>query len=420
MTALLLHSKRILAGLCLGGMAIAAIAAEPDDHRHEPLIVDETLTLSAAVDAALDAYPDTPTIYARRRQAEAWQDRGRSFLSARPALSMRVQSDRFGSDAGLQEYETGIELPLWALGGRRAVRDYGAALGVESDAAQSALRWEVAGLVRSALWNVALAEADLALAGKAFDTAARLARVVERRHELGDVALGDVLLADAAALEFQTAVIEASAAMLDAERTWRPVTGLERRPRFIAETRSAEHEIVADHPALAFANAAIATAEADVEVAERTAQSGATVFVGTRRERPANGPQFDDSIGVIVSVPFGADSHRRTEISAAARRASQARAERNRQVRDLTLAMHEAAHGLDVVRQNLAAANERLELAGRQQAMAESAYEKGEMELLDLLRIQATAIAAQRQVVGLEIRHQRQTALYNQAMGDLP
>jgi len=209
----------------------------------EPLIVDATLTLSAAVDAALAAYPDSPTLAARRRQAEAWQDRGRSFLSARPALSMRVQSDRFGSDAGLQEYETGIELPLWSFGGRRAVRDHGAALGVETDAARSALRWEVAGLVRSALWNVALAEADLALAEKAYDTAARLARVVERRHELGDVA-------------------------------------------------------------------------------ERTAQSGATVFVGTRRERPANGPQFDDSIGLVVSLPFGADSHRRTEISAAARRAA--------------------------------------------------------------------------------------------------
>jgi hypothetical protein len=52
--------------------------------------------------------------------------------------------------------------------------------------------------------------------------------------------------------------------------------------------------------------------------------------------------------------------------------------------------------------------------------MGELAYEKGELELIDLLKIQATAIDARRQVSRLEIGQKRQTALYNQAVGDLP
>ena len=45
---------------------------------------------------------------------------------------LRYQSDQFGSDAGLEEYEAGIELPMWRWGGRDAVRDFGAAMTAES------------------------------------------------------------------------------------------------------------------------------------------------------------------------------------------------------------------------------------------------------------------------------------------------
>jgi hypothetical protein len=49
--------------------------------------------------------------------------------------------------------------------------------------------------------------------------------------------------------------------------------------------------------------------------------------------------------------------------------------------------------------------------------MGEMAYEKGEIELMDLLRMQATTIEARRQATRLEIEKKRQTAFYNQAVG---
>jgi outer membrane protein TolC len=121
-----------------------------------------------------------------------------------------------------------------------------------------------------------------------------------------------------------------------------------------------------------------------------------------------------------LNIPFGGSSHRRTEISAVSRNAVNAKAARNQQIRTLTLELHEAAHSLNVVSQNLAAATERMALAAHHQAMSESAYEKGEIELIDLLKVQATAIAAKRQVTRLMIDKKRQTAFYNQAVGKLP
>ncbi len=84
------------------------------------------------------------------------------------------------------------------------------------------------------------------------------------------------------------------------------------------------------------------------------------------------------------------------------------------------MAYHEAAHGLNVVSENLEAASQRLDLAERHHVMGQSAYEKGELELIDLLKMQATVLAAKRQVTRLIIDEKRQTALYNQAVGQLP
>mgnify|MGYP001819330045 FL=1 len=412
----------VVAWLLVMSIAPAAVTASEElpGHEHAPLPIDTTLSLPGTVDLALAAYPDTVLVGAREQEAMAWLDRGGSWLSDRPSLMLRYQSDRWGSDTGLDEYEAGIQLPLWAWGGRSAVQDYGEALSSETYAAAAALRWQVAGLVRQSLWNVALAENDHELAEQALDTAGELTRIVERRYELGDVALSDVLLARSSYLEFQTALIDASAALLDAERAYRSVTGLERRPGFVPETLSGETAIVADHPALALANSAVERAEADVVVAEQSANTGANVLIGTRRERPAFGTELDDSVGVTLNVPFGGSSHRRVAISAATRSASAALAARNLQMRRLTLALHEAAHSLNVVHENLAAAEERLALAERQQEMGEVAYEKGELELIDLLKLQSSAIAARRQVSRLLIDEKRQTAMYNQAVGDMP
>ena len=52
--------------------------------------------------------------------------------------------------------------------------------------------------------------------------------------------------------------------------------------------------------------------------------------------------------------------------------------------------------------------------------MCELAYERGEIELIDLLKIKETAIAARRHAMQLQIDEKRQMALYNQAVGELP
>ena len=390
------------------------------EHEDDALPVDHSLTLTAAIDIAFANYPQAASLGARTDEARAWSARGKSLLADRPNMTLRYQTDRAGSDYGLREYEAGISLPLWNPGGRRSVQRFGEALSSESAAAHVVLRWEVTGYLRSALWDIALAENEHQLAEEALAMADRLTRSVERRHELEDVALADVLLARSSFLDAQTGLIAARARLLDAERSFRSVTALERRPPFAGEVLSRRSEIDLDHPALEFANAEVERAAAGITVAEKTANTGATLLIGPRSERPAFAAEADESVGITLSIPFGGSVHRRTEISAAARAAASARAARDQRLRDLTLALHEAAHSLSIVDQNLAAATDRQALAERHQAMGELAYEKGELDLIDLLKLQTTTIAAKRQVTRLQIEEKRQTAFYNQAVGEVP
>ncbi|NOX68831.1 MAG: TolC family protein [Gammaproteobacteria bacterium] len=412
--------RAVICSMLLAAVSASAAAATPLSHEHVALPVDETLTLAAAVDIAYARYPTMAEVLARREQADAWSVRGDSLLAGRPSLMLRYQSDRWGPDNGLNEYEAGVMLPLWSWGGRSAVQMLGESMSIESAAAEQAVRWEVAGLVRSTLWNIALAENDLELAEQALELAERLAASVKRRYELGDVALSDKMHAESFYLEAQTKLIEMRASLLDAERTYRSVTGLERRPQFSAEIISSRQDVVRDHPALVFANAEVSRAEAQVVVVQETAATGTSLLVGARREKPALGDFYDDSIGITLSIPFGGSSSRQTAISAASRVAASARAAQVRGIRALTMALHEAAHRLNVVYENMATAADRMKLVNRHQQMGLSAYEKGEIDLFNLLILQTTALDAQRQVSRLIIDEKRQIALYNQAVGILP
>jgi outer membrane protein TolC len=311
-------------------------------------------------------------------------------------------------------------LPLWRWGHRAAVQQLASSAVAESEAARDALRLEVAGLLRGALWDIEAAAVTAAAAEEQAAVAARLLDAVERRHARGDLALADVLLAGTARLEREQAVIAAHAELVDAERAYHSLTGLDRRPAGVSEVRSARSDFDMGHPLLALANAEVERARANVAVVDREARGNPTIAFGPRRQRDPLTDFYTDSVAVAVRVPVGGRSHAVTQRAAGARAAAQAEAARGALLRRLELDLHEATHGLLVLDESLELAAERRELADRQWQMAQSAFEQGEIELRELLRIQETAQAVSREAQRLAVERQRTIAAYNQAVGETP
>ena len=386
--------------------------------------VDATLDLAHVVELTMQRFPDFQQLEAHAAEAASWQARGRSLIAGRPQLQLRYQSDRIGPNDGLLEYEGGLQLPLWRWGERSTVRRLGLELEHESRAAALALHWEVAGLVREALWELELAVIELETADRRLLLTRQLTALVDRRQQLGDAARAEVLLARSAELDALVIHNEARARLRDAEVSWQTLTTLGSRPRATPEAAADRGHIEADHPALRLAEAAIARAGEAQARAAHAASQGPTLTVGPRFERPPAETTLrgvrEDSLGMILSFPIGGSVHTDTAVTAAARDVVAARARRDQLLRELALMRHEAEHELGVARQNFSVRAQQAELTGDSLRMARSAYAAGELELAELLRIQERAIVAQGLARSARIVEWRQISRVRQALGELP
>jgi outer membrane protein TolC len=410
----------LLAALLSIASPFAAFAADDASRAHVPITTDVTLDWDTLMAVTLSAHPRGTELAARAEEAAAWNERGRNWLATAPALYFSYLSDSALDDFGQLEYEGGVELPLWRAGQRSAVQALARSNAAASSAAAAALRLEVAGLLRGVLWDTEAAANELAAARDTVAAAEELLRVVELRNARGDLSRADVLLARAAVLERRQAVVAAAARLVDAERAYRSLTGLDRRPARFAEERSEHGELGRAHPLIALADAEVMRAEGQLELIGRDGRGNIAVTIGPRREYAPFNDVPTDSVALGVKVPVGGDHYGATARATAARAAANAAAERSLLMRRLDLDVHEAEHALTVLEESTALAAERRELAAQQARMAQIAFAQGEVELRELLRIQESEQAAIREVQRLAIERQRTIAALNQALGETP
>ena len=401
-------------------LPLASAHAEDVDHDHLRLTPDPNLTLTELVTRALARAPSVGELESQAAFAAAWDARASNWLSAAPALSMHYRTDHFNGDDGLEEYEAGLTLPLWRWGEKSATTAFASSLDRETETARAQLRWEMAGAVRQGLWQIAAAEIEQAMAKRSADLARRIKVKVERAHELGDTALGDVLIARSNHLQAANALIGKEAALLDAERSFAILTQDTIRPEFKAEHLSKLTEIPAEHALIIWLNSQVMSASAARNRIEKSSRGGPSLLLGPKREQAPNDAEHYNSLGLSLSFPIATGAHAAPEIAAANRALAGIVAKRDRRLRRLQLMFHEAAHELMVVTKQMAVAAESAALAEQQIEMGNRAFEAGELNLLNLLQIQSTALAAQRDAALLSVARSRTIALYNQAVGDTP
>ena len=119
-------------------------------------------------------------------------------------------------------------------------------------------------------------------------------------------------------------------------------------------------------------------------------------------------------------IPFGHGTYDAPEIAAAHLELNKVLAQREHLLRQLEKNRHEAEHALEITRSELGIANELKQIAETHLKMMEISFAAGEINLLDLLKIQARSLQAIRNAKEQEVILQRNIAFYNQAVGVLP
>ncbi len=387
---------------------------------HVPIAIEAALEWRSVLERAVRNYPRFIELEARRHESDALHRRSRSLFAGRPSIALGYRSDDPLDDYGLAEYETGLTLPLWRFGERQAAGRIATSASDETAAAHAALVWEIAGALRAVLWDIEDAVNGVELAAEALAVAEEIERVVARRHSLGDLPLEDTLLAESTVLERQADLIERRAALVDAEFAYETLTGMRVRPARFSEAPAERRELTASHPLLSLAAAELERARAELELTAHAAKGSPTLMIGPSRERDPRSSFYTDSLGIEISIPVGGNVHVDADTAAARRRVAVAEAELAAIERRLHADLHDALHSLETTEEALALAERRAEIAARHLEMGRTAFEQGEIALIDLLRRDEAARTATRAVRALQVQRGRAVAAVNQSVGVVP
>lgn len=410
------HPSIPLLSLCLLlAAAFAAYAEEP-----ETLQLDSSVTLGQVVEQTFARSPVQQVLQATAVMADADARHASGLLPGAPAVTFRHQNDLIGSSRNLREWEAGMDFPIW-LPGQRSARE---AVALEARAGQGVERagaaLEIAGRVREAVWDRALSASVVDLAEQRRKTAESLLHDVERRHQAGELAKTDVMLAQNEVLQARTEALQAQAELKHAEHRYWILTGLASLPSHIDEIR-AQHSAPDDtHPLLAAAQHRVLLAQQQRNLTRAEQRENPQLLVNVRHDRGAFDSQFDSSVGVAVRIPLQSEVRAAPLVAASEMQLAEATSAREQLRLALQAAAHEAEHNLETLQSELDIVSAQNHLAQENLRLAKKAFDLGESDFVNLLRIRQLAFDANKAEQNVRIRLQQGIARYNQAMGVMP
>lgn len=410
--------SRVSLYLAGAGLALQCVAgaAPPIMPPMKPLPVGTTL--QQAVDSAWRRAPVARTLEARQDEAAAARGLAGSWLATSPTLGLSQRNDTGASGRDQRESDLSVSTSIW-LPHQKQARETLAERSTEEIAAHlGATRLEIAGLVRSRLWEAAAARVTLDERQGHVQHLEQLAEEVQRRVTAGDLARSDGLLAEQEVLAARVQVLHARTAAADALARYRVLTGLPELPALEPEPL---HDTDAPaNPRLQAAQASEQRARASLRLAEASRAAPPTLALSVRREDEHALREPARSIGIALQIPLGSAGRNRsieaqasTVIATAAAEAAQAQASA---VADVEVARERLANA----RLALATAEARAVALHEHTALFAKAFQHGERGLAELLRSHALTheadVAVAQQRVALGLAH----ASLNQALGILP
>jgi cobalt-zinc-cadmium efflux system outer membrane protein len=384
----------------------------------DPIVIDATLTLPKLIDLTMAKYPDTAWLNSLEEEAAAIAERSKSWTAGSSQAIIGYQTLY---NARLNWATGNVQVPLWNWGQRDAEHKLANQSETSAELQKVATKLRVAGLVRGALWNMALAKIRYEQAQAELGIYEKLLATIKRRVELGDLPRSDELLAQTEFLQKRSVFTLAEAELMHARKRYSTITQTNKVPSTYEENLVALREIGQNHPTLVAINSQIERKQAEINAIKLIGSGQSHVVAGILsdegKDDRSNHAEFFN-VGVII--PFGGKAHLQPHIAAVNVELNKLIAEREQLYRDLEQAHHEAEHNLEVNRVELVTANEQKKVSEELLNMTQLAFSVGEINLLDLLKIESRAQQAILNAKERAVMLQRDKAFYNQAVGVMP
>lgn len=384
----------------------------------DPIVIDVTLTLPKLIDLTMQKYPDTAWLTSLEEEAAAIAERSKSWTAGASQAIIGYQS----ISTFRLNYATGsVQVPLWNLGQRDAEHTLANEAETSAEAQAVAIKLRVTGLVRGALWDMALAKIRYDQAQVDLDTYEKLLATIKRFVEVGDLPPSNALMTQTEFLQKRSVFTMAEAELMHARKRYSSITQTTKVPGSYEEKLAALKEIGQNHPTLVAINGQIERKQAELNAIKSIGSGQTHVIAGILSDegidQRSNKAEF---FNVGVSIPFGGKAHIAPQIASINVELNRLIADREQLSRNLEQAYHEAEHNLEVNRVELATANEQKTVSEELLKMTHLAFSVGEIDLMDLLKIQSQTQQAILNAKERAVMLQRDKALYNQAVGVTP
>lgn len=400
-------------------LATSEELAQPDSNHLDELKVNSSLQLRDVLEKTLVRNPMQYTLQSRESVLNAKKIIANSILPAAPAISLGHQNDVLGSGRGEREWQADLEVPVWLPNQRNNRLKVADATQSSVSANRESLKLQIAGLLREAVWDIALNNNNVALTSNKLAVASKLQQDVEKRYQAGETAKTDAMLAQQETLRAEKEQLRAEAELMHARHRYYLLTGLREIPANFEETQSALEDY-SQSSIWTEAQSKVGLAETERDLAQVESHENLQVLFNMRSTKGAFDNTSNESVGVKVRIPFGGDSRAAPIKAAAELGVGHALTERETLRNALEAMMHEAEHNLNVSRAELALASKQNEIAKESVILAEKSFQLGESDLVSLMRVQALTYEAERAFTTRKIQVQWDVARYNQAVGVLP
>jgi outer membrane protein TolC len=391
---------------------------QSNDHIDE-LKVNANLQMHDVLEKTIARNPMQATLQSREYTVKAKNIVANAMLPSTPAVNVVHQNDVLGSGRGEREWQAELELPVWLPNQRNNRLKVADATQSNVTAGRESLKLNVAGLLRDALWDVALNENSHALAVNKFELANKLQQDIEKRFKAGEMAKTDAMLAQQETLRAEKEQLRAKAELMHARHRYFLLTGMREIPANFEEPQS-KLEDYSQSSIWTEAQSKVGLAETERDLAKIESRENLQVLVNIRSNKGPFDNLSNESMGVKVRIPFGGESRAAPIKAAAELGVGHALTERETLRNALETMMHEAEHNLNVSRAELAIVTKQFEIAKESSKLAQKAFRLGETDLVSLIRVQAQTYEAERAYTTRKIQVQWDIAHYNQAVGVVP
>jgi cobalt-zinc-cadmium efflux system outer membrane protein len=405
--------------LIVGISLLISIASFAEPEHDDPLMREATLSVRQILQSTVQRYPDFQMLLAKKMEIDARAKYADSLFPRPPAIGLSNQNDALTSRRNQLEWEVALDLPIWMPQQRDARQKAAQDAANSYEDSKDSLQLLVAGMLRDSLWNINIAENQLALAKQRDDMAQALLRDVQKRVKAGDLPASDILLAQNEALSAKTMLLNAETELKHAQYRYVLLTGQHQMPANFEEALS-KNELSDRHPMLREASKKLLLADDEKAMVMIERQDNPRISLNARSQRGPFDNVANDSLGVRVLIPLQSDSQSAPMLAAAEANLAKAQAEMMRLHYMLESAFHEAEHNLNVARATLQISQAQQRNAQESLRLARKAFALGESDLVGLLRVQAMAFEADRQYQQNQIQLLWNIARYNQAAGELP